>query len=269
MKLSREPQIYRESPVFVAKLNFSSILEKLDKRSSSKLSKSFSEIDSFTKNKKPNKFPQLKVNENTLLNNIRDIKYKKSSISQSYQNVRYIGRGKLTKILSKEFNCKTKPQNQSFCCSVTGKNICTPSFEEVSSVNISMTSIKETTPYKEEFYKGKFKLPKLNSKSRAVISNMLSRSYIASNSPNKAKRIAKSKLISKDTQISRDESISETVLLPTKPETPYIRFKYKTMKPTLPFSIKMKRPESQQSEFPSPLTPFGERDFEEMQEFVV
>jgi hypothetical protein len=269
MKLSKESEVCRESRYFLTKMNLRSIIEKLDKRSTSNLSKSFSEIDSFTQNKKSNKFPQMKLNENTLLKNIQDIKSKKSSTSKYYQNFRYQGKGKPTRILSKELNCKAKPQNQSFYCGVTGKNICTPIFDETSSINISIGSVKEIIPYKEEFYRGNFILPKLNPKNRADISNVLSQSYIASNSPNKGKRISKSKLISKDAHIFQNESISEAVLLPAKPETPYIRFKDINMRPNLPFSIKMQKPDSEDSEFPSPLTPFGERDLEESHEFVV
>ena len=269
MKLSKEPQICGESRYLFSKLNLSSVLDQLNKRSTSKLSKSFSEIESFAQNKKSNKFPQLRVNENILLKNIRDIKYKKSSTSQSYQNIGYLGKGKLTKILSKDLNSKTKPQNQSFCCTVAGKNFCTPSFEEASSMNVSIASVIEISPRNEESYREKYRLPKLNYQGRAEISTMLSRSYIASNSPNKAKRISKSKLISRNTPILQNEAISDTVLLPDKPEATYARFKYRNMKPSLLFSIKMKKSDSEPSEFPSPLTPFGERDLEDFHEFVV
>jgi len=265
MKLSKEPEISRESRYFLTKMNLRSIIEKLDKRSSSNLSKPLSEIDSFTQNKKSNKFPEMKLDRNTLLKNIQDIKYKKSCTSQYYQNFRYQGRGKPTRILSKELNSKARPQKQSFNCGVTGKNICTPIFDESSSMNISIGSgsVKELIPYKEEFYRGNFVIPKLNTKNKAKISNALSQSYIASNSPIKGKRISKSKLL------FQNESISEAVLLPAKPETPYIRFKDINVKPNLPFSIKIQKPESEDSGFPSPLTPFGERDLEEFHEFVV
>lgn len=267
MKLSKETRNSAGSASLLPKLTFNSIVSKM-KKPMSKFFKSHSNADNIVKKNKGNKFTGLRIDESILLQEIQAMKDNKASQAQSHQNIRFLRKGRLKNILDNRCNYKSTKKPQAFCCSIAGKNICTPTLDELSRSRASASPIKEIAPFRTELLnETKVKLPKINSSNA---SHMLIKSYLPTVDYKQPIRISKSKLISKENQISTKPrllptdlppvsatALSTPIIIKKKPDISIPDFISKYRRTSLPFSMKMKRPDSHQSEYPSPLSPFG------------